>query len=134
MILDKPALAAPPSGLQLPGVGRARRTIDCRGRRRRRRRRRRRGAGGLGLHRTASVGVTAGCRRWCTTHHPPTHPQAKATRTLKTLREPHHAFMIKLKITIMVGGSFKTRLIGFLFLKGTMRLIHWAGRVPLADA
>ena len=67
-------------------------------------------------------------------HPPPTHPQAKATRTLKTPRDPHHAFMIKLKITIMVGGSFKTRLIGFLFLKGTMRLIHWAGRVPLADA
>ena len=37
-------------------------------------------AGGLGLHRTASVGVTAGCRRWCTTHHPPTHKQKPPAR------------------------------------------------------
>ena len=71
------ALPAPPSGLQLPGVGRARRAaIDCGGRRRRRSG----GAGGLGGC-TASVGVTAGCRLWCTTHN---HPQAKATRTQPT--------------------------------------------------
>ena len=72
------ALPAPPSGLQLPGVGRApRAAIDCGGRRRRRSG----GAGGLGGC-TASVGVTAGCRLWCTTHRqkPPGHnPHAAST-------------------------------------------------------